>query len=265
VTAFELLAAVDAAPREKFPDVKQRIELAYHLCRGRILEDPRHLICKELLRIPAPQLTLPTFAPVLRRHMDVIRRAKSFDQLTRDGVSYKWRKAKLNDTTILTKVMADPKLEWMKTVENMADERCPEWRENFRATGKRLPVELAEGLRSRSSWLAMRPTYVKALLAWLGAVKNEQALVDEIGVRLDAALEFVTFVTREFLLSNYNLEKHQSDVFDHFQLLHLALDRFVIVTADPDLLTRTQKSAQASRIMTFDQFLGATRWRMVED
>ena len=68
-------------------------------------------------------------------------------------------------------------------------------------------------------------------------------------------MEFVTFVTQEFLLRNYNLEKHRSDVFDHFQLLHFALDRFVVVSADPDLLTRTRLSPQASRIMTFGQFL----------
>jgi hypothetical protein len=34
------------------------------------------------------------------------------------------------------------------------------------------------------------------------------------------------FVTREFLLRNYSLEKHQSDVFDQFQLQYLAMDRF---------------------------------------
>jgi hypothetical protein len=55
---------------------------------------------------------------------------------------------------------------------------------------------------------------------------------------------------------NYKPERHHSDVFDHFQLLHLALDRFIIVSADPDLLIRTRQSPQASRIMTFAQFLG---------
>ena len=34
VTAFELLAAVDAAPPENFPNVKERIALAYNLCKG---------------------------------------------------------------------------------------------------------------------------------------------------------------------------------------------------------------------------------------
>jgi predicted nucleic acid-binding protein len=34
VTAFELLAAVDAAPPENFPNVKERIALAYNLAKG---------------------------------------------------------------------------------------------------------------------------------------------------------------------------------------------------------------------------------------
>jgi len=255
VTAFELLVGIDAAPPENFASVRERILLAYEVCKGRILEDPRFLICTELLRIPAPQVMLPSLTQTLTRYMDVVRRAKSFRELTSSGVDYKGRKARVNDTSILTEVMTGPKHEWAKAVENMADERYPGWRANLKATGKRLPAELAEGLKSRSTWLALRPTYVKSLLAWLGAADDE-SVVEQFLARLDAALEFVTFVTQEFLLRNYNLEKHKSDVFDHFQLLHLALDRFVIVSADPDLLARTRVSPQASRIMTFEQFLG---------
>jgi hypothetical protein len=46
---------------------------------------------------------------------------------------------------------------------------------------------------------ALRPTYVKALLGWLGG-SIEPSLVDKLSTRLDATLEFVTFVTQEFLL-----------------------------------------------------------------
>ena len=187
--------------------------------------------------------------------MDVARRANSFDELTSSGVRYKGmrRRRRINTTSILTEVMAGPKREWMKTVENMADEKYPAWRAHLQATGERLPADVAEGLQQRSTWLALRLTYVKGLLAWLGA-SDEPSLVDELSGRLDAAIEFVSFVTQEFLLRKYNLEKHRSDVFDHFQLLHLAIDRFVIVSADPDLLTRTRLSPQASRIMTFGNF-----------
>jgi hypothetical protein len=88
VTAFERLAAVDAARPENFPNVKQRIALAYNLCKGRVLEDARFLICRELLHIPAPE-TLPRFAATAQKHMDVVRRANSFDELTSSGVQFK--------------------------------------------------------------------------------------------------------------------------------------------------------------------------------
>ena len=254
VTAFELLAGIDAAPPKNFPNVKERIALAYNLSNGRVLEDPRFMICTELLHIPAPQVALPSFARTVTKYMDIARRANSFDELVRTGVPYKGRRARINATTVPTEVMAGPKKDWIKTVENMADERYPPWRTNLQATGRRLPATLTEGLEQRSTWIALRPTYVKALLGWLGG-SVEPSLVDEFSTRLDAALEFVTFVTQEFLLGKYKPERHDSDVFDHFQLLHLVLDRFIIVSADPDLLIRTRQSPQASRIMTFAQFL----------
>jgi hypothetical protein len=84
---------------------------------------------------------------------------------------------------------------------------------------------------------------------------TDPVLVAQLSTRLDAVFDFTIFVAREFLLRNYSLEKHQSDIFDQFQLQYPAVDRFVIVTADPDLSTRTRKSPQAARIMSFDQFL----------
>jgi hypothetical protein len=82
-------------------------------------------------------------------------------------------------------------------------------------------------------------------------------VVVEISTRLDAVLDFTIFVAREFLLRNYSLEKHQSDVFDQFQLQYLAMDKYIIVSGDPDVSTRTSQSAQAARIMSFHQFLAS--------
>jgi hypothetical protein len=113
-------------------------------------------------------------------------------------VDYKGWKARVNDTSVLTEVMAGLKREWARTVENMADERYPDWRANLKANRKRLPTELASGLKLRPTWLALRPTYVKSLLAWLGAADDEP-MVEEFLPRLDAALEFVTFVPQESL------------------------------------------------------------------
>lgn len=254
VTALELLAGLDAALPQDFLHVQERIALAYHLSNGRILEDPRVLLCKELLHIPFPPGQLAPSSRVISRYMDVIRRAKSLEQLLNTGVPYKGLKPRLITTSVLADVMAGPKKAWMAAVEAIADKNYPAWRELFQQTGRRLPPEMRKELELRSAWQAQRPVFIKALLDWLGASTGPE-LVAQISTRLDAVLEFTIFVAREFLLRNYSLAKHQSDVFDQFQLQYLAMDRFVIVSGDPDLSTRTRQSPQAARIMSFDQFL----------
>lgn len=253
VTALELLAGIDAARPEDFPNVRQRISTAYSLSDGRVLEDARYLMCRDLLKIPAPLITLPAFSGTVALYMDVIRRAASFNQLM-TGVPYKGGKRKLNATSVLRDLMAGPKRSWAATTERIADEKYPQWRELFQGTGKRLPPQLRKELEPRSAWEPQRPTFVKSLLEWLKAPISPEAIA-ELSTRLDAALEFTIFAVREFLLRNYSLTKHDSDVFDHFQLQYLAFDKYLIVTSDPDLSVRTQKSPQASRIMSFHQFL----------
>lgn len=252
VTAFELLAGIDAAP---FEPLKAQINLAFSLSKGRILEDPRFLLCKEILHIPFPTDRLPRFSTTVARYMDVIRRAVSLKQLLTTGVPYKGRKVRLDTTSVLAEVMAGPKKTWTASVERTADEKYPAWRELFQKTGRRLPPEMRKELEPRSAWEPQRPNFVHALLDWLAATSSPE-LVTGLCTRLDAVLEFTIFVVREFLLRDYSLEKHQSDVFDQFQLQYLAMDRFVIVSGDPDLSTRTRQSPQAARIMSFDQFLG---------
>ena len=253
VTALELLAGIDATPPKDFPDARARIANAYNLSKGRVLEDPRHLLCKEILQIPFPQDQLPPFSPVISRYMDIIRRADSSEQLLK-GLPYKGRMARLDTTSVLTEVMAGPKKEWMGALERMADEAYPAWRDLFNRTQRRLPVEMKKELGP--AWQArQRPLFIKALLDWLGASAGPEVMT-EMSARLDAVLAFTIIVNREFLLQpNYSLENHQSDIFDMFQLQYLAFDRFVIVSNDPDLTTRTQQSTQADRIMSFDQFL----------
>ena len=89
ITALELLAGLDAAPSKDFYDVKQRITLAYQLSKGRILEDPRMLLCKELLHIPFPADQLAPASATLSRYMDVVRRASSLERLQSNGIPYK--------------------------------------------------------------------------------------------------------------------------------------------------------------------------------
>jgi hypothetical protein len=186
--------------------------------------------------------------------MDVVRRATTLDQLLSGRIPYKGRTAGINSTSVLADLMAGPKKSWMAEVELMADEIYPDWRDHFRRTGRRLPLEMRKNVEPISTWESQRPGFVKVLLDWLGATPGPE-LIAEIATKLDAVLEFTIFVAREFLLRNYSLKKHHSDVFDQFQLQYLAMDKFVIVSGDPDLTKRTANSTQADRIMTSQQFL----------
>lgn len=192
-------------------------------------------------------------AKTIDREMDVVRRGNSLEQLLK-GIPYKGRLIKMNTTSAITQVMAGPKRDWEAAVERMADEYYPTWREYFRSTGKRVPPEKKRELKPRSTWEPQRGEFIKSLIQWLHA-EETPTLVGELCKRFDAVLEFTIFISREFLIGNYSVEQHDSDVFDMYQLQYLAMDRFVIVTNDPDLTHRTQHSHQASRIMTFDQFL----------
>ena len=256
VTALELLAGVHYAGDEDFPNVRQRIELAYKLSKGRVLNDPRLLLCKEVLRIPFPSDQLPPAAPVISKYLDAVRRATTREQLLSGRVPYRGKFIGINSTSVLADLMAGPKRAWGAQVEELANENYPTWRQLFQETGRRLPLELRQALEPRSAWRKRGPAFVKALLEWLGANTGPDVIA-EIGTRLDAVLEFTIFVAREFLIRNYSLEKHHSDVFDQFQLQYLAFDRFTIVSGDPDLSTRTRLSSQAHRIMSFEQFLAS--------
>jgi len=253
VTAFELLAGVDACRPEDFPDVRDRVSTAFKLSNGRILDEPRRLICKEILRISAPE-DMPAFSTVVSRYMDVIRRAKSHRDLVDGRVRYKGLRARVIDTSVLTLVMSGPKETWIGIVEQSATEKYPAWRELFEKSGRRLPIEMRNDLEPRSAWADFAPGIVDGLIRRLGGSPTPD-LISELCTRLDAVCEFSLFIAREFLLRNYSVTKHQSDIFDQFQLHHLALDRFVIVTHDPDLTKRTRLSSQVDRIMTFDEFL----------
>ncbi len=254
VTALELLAGVHLAGSRGFTDVRQRIELAYNLSRGRVLEDPRILICKDVLHIPFPSDQMAPAASTASKYLDIVRRALTLEQLLTDGVAYRGKRVQVKGTTILAELMAGPKRQWVAAVEAIADKEYPTWRESFRSSGKRLPPELKKEFEPMAAWQAKRPDFVYAMLEWLHA-GNEPALVAEMSHKLDAVLDFTIFVTREFLLGNYSAEKNASDVFDQFQLQYLAMDGFVIVSSDPDLSHRTRQSSQADRIMSFGQFL----------
>jgi hypothetical protein len=109
VTALELLVGVHFAGPGNFDDVRHRIELAYNLSNGRILNDPRFLLCEEVLRIPFPPDQLPPAAPVISNYMDVVRRAATLDQLLSGRVRCRGKLMGIRSTSVLADLMAGPK------------------------------------------------------------------------------------------------------------------------------------------------------------
>jgi hypothetical protein len=100
-----------------------------------------------------------------------------------------------------------------------------------------------------------RSAFIEDMLHDMLKQAFKPSLIDIMMRRWDAVLEFTTFVVRSFLIGNFSIERHSSDVFDQFQLRYLAMDRFIIVTNDVDLTKRTAHSLQAERILSFQQFL----------
>jgi hypothetical protein len=252
ITALELLAGVHEVPPEKFPDLRRQVELAFALAKGRILEEPVALICKEVLHIGFP-LTAPA-ENVVSLHLDIIRRAGTVKQILEGRVQVKGGTAGFKSTSAIHQVISNLKQEWIDTIEKIATDIYPEWREHFEREGRRLPAGMCKEFEMPSAMAARKRSLTEYFLRWLGA-NAEPADVEFAMNKLDGSLDFANFVLREFLTRSYKLEKHSSDVFDHFQLRYLALDRFIIVTNDSDLPHRTSHSSQKARILTFERFL----------
>lgn len=247
---------------EKFVQQKEQVELAYRLSKGRIHEEPRFLICNEVLGRSLPREVPRLPVEILADHLTVVRCAKSLEEILSNRVLVKRLQTRGEGHAgtagfkplVLEELVAGPKRAWQNEVKRNASEIYPRWLEHFQETGKRLPDEPSKKVASRLVSDAERAEYSKSFLRWMRAPEEPDA-VAEITRRLDAVLELTIFVTREFLTRNYNLEKNESDVYDQFQLNYLAMDRFIIVSEDKNLRTRTARSSQAKRIMSFDEFL----------
>jgi len=252
ITALELLGGVHGIPPEKFPDLRRQVELAFALSKGRILEEPVALICREVLHVQF-SLTAPA-EEVIRQHLDIIRRATTLQQILQSRVPFGRGMAGLKTTSAIDRVVGGLKKEWVEAIEQIATDYYPSWRELFEREGRRLPRNMRKSLKVPSTVAARKRRLAEYFLSWLGAAAGPSD-IDFAIKKLDASLEFANFVLREFLIGNYNPANRDSDVYDHFQLRYLAMDRFVIVTEDSDLTKRTGQSSQADRILTFEQFL----------
>jgi len=87
VTALELLAGIDEKVRpEKFVQQKEQVEFAYQLSKGRIHEEPRFLICNEVLGRPLPPQIPRLPIEVLADYATVVRLAKSLEEILSNRV-----------------------------------------------------------------------------------------------------------------------------------------------------------------------------------
>jgi hypothetical protein len=262
VSALELLAGIEGVSAERFPEAKTQIGLAYDLSKGRVLEDPTFLLCNEVLRAPFPTKLGRPDPDLIADYLQIVCCAKSLEEIHTGRVQVRKLRtmgggragATGFGASVIKELVDGPKREWVERSETFAGEIYPQWREHLRQTGTRVPDKMRDRLKSRQTWDTEKAKFTESKLEWL-EVSTTPELITEITKRLDAALEFTIFVVREMLLGNYNLEKHDSDVYDQFQLHYLALDRPAIVTEDRDLPTRTARSSQAGRIVSFREFL----------
>jgi hypothetical protein len=254
ITALELLASLDGLPPEKFSALRAQVRLAFDLSRGRLLDDPTRMLCREVLHIPFPTRLEAPARSVLRHYMEVVRCARTLAQVLK-GVPYMGLHAHLGTTSAVMDLVNDLKRQWVSALEDIATAKNPAWRELFLHKGQRLPAEMRRELGPPSAWKTEERTFIEHLLRDLLDTTPELPLVDVMMNRFNAVLEFSTFVLREFLTGSYSIEKHSSDVFDQFQLRYLAMDRFVIVTNDADLSKRTARSPQRDRIVNLQRFL----------
>jgi hypothetical protein len=261
VTALELLAGFQNLHSERFLRQKAQVELAYQLSKGRILEEPRFLLCEEVLRVPFPPERGRLPVDVIADHITVVRYARSMEDILAGRVLVKGLLTRGHgqlgfsgfNPSVLKELLSGPRTEWKQNIENLATENYPRWREHFRETGKRLPEAMRKDVKVRLAKVE-REKFGESLLAWLGASTGPEAIA-AVAKRLDAVLEFTIYVLREFLTREYMLENHGSDVYDQFQLYYLTLERFMIVSEDSDLTKRTVRSSQANRILPFETFL----------
>ena len=266
VTALELLAGLSNVSAEKFLKAREQFELARTLSKGRVpLGEPRFLLCKEVLHIPFPDKLAHIRPELLADYIEVVHCAKSLEDIRTCRVRVKRLLTRGHgyegfsgfDKSVIRELVAgqtSPKREWIRGLEAVASDVYPRWLEHYAETGKRLPDEMRSNLELPSAWHAEKKKFPETILEWLEGDRTPE-LVAEIAKRFDAVFEFTLSVDREFLLRNYNPEKHESDVYDQFQLHYLAMDRFVIISEDKNLQTRTARSSQASRIMSFNEFL----------
>lgn len=174
VTILELLAGLQEAYPERFLQGKAQIELACQLSKGRNLEEPRSLICKEVLRVPFPSGEVPLPVDILADHIHVVSYAKSLEEILQARVPVSQLRTKgLGhrgfsgfQPSVLNDLVSGPKNSWKENIENFASALYPTWREHFQENRKRLPEALRKDLKVRLVSEVEKLRFAETIVRW---------------------------------------------------------------------------------------------------
>jgi hypothetical protein len=160
------------------------------------------------------------------------------------------------DAQIIDDLLAGPKRDWVQQINEMLDAVYPQWRDSLSQSNRRLPTEIRAEWEKTDILARNRRDSLRVLIDWLAPGMTEEEAA-QFEPKVDALLTMDTYILREILFNNYNFEKHESDFYDRLQLHYLADDRCVFVRRERRLLTYVTGSAQANRILNFDEYLSA--------
>lgn len=165
------------------------------------------LLCRQVLRVPFPPRLVAPSAKMLHQYLDVVRRATTLTQLLK-GVPYKGRFAGFRTASAVNDLVGDLKRQWINSVEEIATEKYPRWRELFQEQGRRLPAEMRREFAPPSAWKSEGRHFIEHLLRNLLDASPQPALVETMVKKFDAVLQFTAFVVHAFLTGTYSLQKH---------------------------------------------------------
>lgn len=186
ISALELLAGFDNASAKAFAKSKEQIKLAYELSKGRVLEDPTFLLCKEVLRVPFPAKLERPRPDVIADYMQVVCCAASLEQVRAGRVPVRKLRSKGwghagsagLGAAVVKELLAGPKRDWVQGCERFVSEIYPQWREHFQQTGKRLPDDMREGLNSRQAWDVEKTKWIETKLEWLESSTSPELVTE---------------------------------------------------------------------------------------
>jgi hypothetical protein len=248
VTALELFHGLNLGGIAKFDDSVKALIIAAQLSRRKVLLAPYAFVEKELFGVTTPGHERSRAN--VKRWLGVM--------ISPDF------KAKFS-----SRALGDIKLEKVENVfdfvrnghsthvEAFLTGIYPQWRSERAVSRSPIPEAMREGIKRavpREEWKSKLP---EQLLEAMGIERTAQT-IETMGRGCDAYFTFTVNLLRDSLLTNYRFERNSNDFHDGLQLVYLCRPSFCLVTDDKRSISRAAKSAQASRILTIEQFVSSS-------